>query len=134
MIKLTSKYFKSISDGRGRRLKCQEFPELPALLEYAFGQQDVLTRGGGGLHAHSKLYESTMYKAMDNKTIMREARDVVLALAEDEDFDVSLSCLYTYTMNCKKGTHQAKRHILEETLTQIFRFTRRQVREISRIQ
>lgn len=46
---------------------------------------------------------------MDNKTIMREARDVILALA-DENFDVSLSCLYTYTMNYKKGTNQAKRH------------------------
>ena len=53
--KLSAKYFKSICDGRGRRLKCDEFPELPALLEYAFGQQDVLARGGGGLQAHSKL-------------------------------------------------------------------------------
>ena len=107
--KLSAKYFKSICDGRGRRLKCEEFPELPFLLEYAFGQQDVLERGGGGLQAHSKLYENTLYKAMDNKTIMREARDVILALA-DENFDVSLSCLYTYTMNYKKGTNQAKRH------------------------
>ncbi|CAH3163281.1 unnamed protein product [Porites lobata] len=106
---LSAKYFKSICDGRGRRLKCEEFPELPALLEYAVGQQDVLARGGRGLEAHSKLYENTLYKAIDNKTIMREARDVILALA-DENFDVSLSCLYTYTMNYKKGTNQAKRH------------------------
>lgn len=55
------------------------------------------------------MCENTLYKAIDNKTIMREARDVILALA-DENFDVSLSCLYTYTMNYKKGTNQAKRH------------------------
>lgn len=66
--------------------------------------------GGGGLEAHPKLYENTLYKAIDNKTIMREAREVILALAKDEDFEVSLACLYTYTMNCKKGTYQAKRH------------------------
>ena len=107
--KLTSKYFKAICDGRGRRLKCDEFPELPALLEYAFGQNDVLNMAGGGLEAHPKLYENTLYKAMDNKTNMREAREVILALSKEE-IDVSLSCLYTYTMNCKKGTYQAKRH------------------------
>ena len=114
--KLTSRYLKEICNGRGRRLKCQEFPELPALLEYTFGQRDILTGGGGGLEAHPKLYENTLYKAMDNKSTMREARDVILALAEDEDFDVSLSCLYTYTMNCRKGTYQAKRHHIERNV------------------
>ena len=75
-------------------------------VEYGHGW---LNMAGGGLEAHPKLYENTLYKAMDNKTIMREAREVILALAK-EDFDVSLSCLYTYTMTCRKGTLQAKRH------------------------
>ena len=111
MRKLTSKYFETICDGRGHRLKCEEFPELPALLEYAFGQHDVLNMGGGGLEAHPKLYENTLYKAMDNKTIMREARDVILALAKDEDFDISLVCLYTYTMNTSgKAAPYRKKH------------------------
>lgn len=47
-----------ISQGRGRKLKCEEFPKLPALLEFAFGDGDRLQRSGGGLEAHSKLYET----------------------------------------------------------------------------
>ena len=62
------------------------------------------------MQAHPKLFENTLYKAMDN-ICMREAREIILALA-DADFDVSLSCLYTYNMNCRAGTHQAKRHHL----------------------
>lgn len=69
--RLKMKQLKSrISQGRGRKLKCQEFPELPALLEFAFGDGDRLQRSGGGLEAHSKLYE-TMYKASNNTTVMR---------------------------------------------------------------
>lgn len=108
--RLKTKQLKSrISEGRGRKLKCEEFPELPALLEFAFGDGDRLQRSGGGLEAHSKLYDETMYKASDNMTVMREALDLVRSLAP-EDFKISLSCLYTYTMNYKQGTAQAKRH------------------------
>ena len=107
---LKTKTLKSrISEGRGRNLKCDEFPELPALLEFAFGDGDRLERGGGGLQAHSKLYDDTMYKASDNVTVMREALDLVPSLAPD-DFKISLSSLYNYTMNYKRGTHQAKQH------------------------
>lgn len=98
-----------IAEGRGHKLKCEEFPELPALLEFAFGDGDRLRQGGGGLETHSKLYNETMYKASDNMTIMREALDLVHSLAP-EDFKISLSCLYTYTMNYKQRTAQAKRH------------------------
>lgn len=50
---LETKQLKSrISQGRGRKLKCKEFPELPALLEFAFGDGDRLQRSGGGLEAH----------------------------------------------------------------------------------
>lgn len=108
--RLKTKQLKSrIAQGRGRKLKCEEFPELPALLEFAFGDGDRLQRGGGGLEAHSKLYNETMYKASDNTTVMREALDLVRCLAPG-DFKISLSCLYTYTMNYKQGTAQAKRH------------------------
>ena len=50
-----------------------------------------------------------MYKAIDNMTVMREALNLVRSLAP-EDFEISLSCLYTYTMNYKQRTAQAKRH------------------------
>ena len=66
--------------------------------------------GGGGLEADPKFYENSMYRAMDNKTIMRWAHEDILALAKDEDFDVSLACFYTYTMNCKQGMYQARWH------------------------
>lgn len=46
--KLKIKQLKSrIAEGRGRKLKCEEFPELPALLEFAFGDGDRLQQGGG---------------------------------------------------------------------------------------
>lgn len=61
--KLKIKQLKSrIAEGRGRKLKCEEFPELTALLEFAFGDGDRLRQGGGGLEAHSKLYNETMNK------------------------------------------------------------------------
>lgn len=60
-----------ISKDRGPKLKCEEFPELPALLEFAFGDGYRLQRSGGGLEAHSKLYNETMYKASDNTTNKR---------------------------------------------------------------
>lgn len=50
-----------------------------------------------------------MYKASDNTTVMREAMDLVHCLVP-EDFKISLSCLYTYTMNYNQGTGQVKRH------------------------
>lgn len=41
--KLKIKQLKSrIAEGRGRKLKCEEFPELPVLLEFAFGDGDRL--------------------------------------------------------------------------------------------
>ena len=50
-----------------------------------------------------------MYKASDNTTVMREAMDLVHCLVP-EDFKISLSCLYTYTMNYNQGTGKVKRH------------------------
>lgn len=110
--RLKTKQLKSrIGEGRGRKLKCEEFPELPALLEFAFGDGDRLQRSGGGLESHPKLYNKMMYKASNNVTVMKEALDLVRSLAP-ERFKISLSCLHvhTYTMNYKQGTAQAKRH------------------------
>ena len=99
---------RNIAKGSGRRLKCEEFPELAICLEYAFGEGDRLHRGGGGLEAHPKLLDTTLYKALDNATSMKQAKEFISAV--NPDLKISLSTLYNYTMNYKKGTHQAKAH------------------------
>ena len=38
--KLKKEIFKSIADGRGRKLKYEEFPELTHYIEFAFGEGD----------------------------------------------------------------------------------------------
>ena len=56
LSKLKIEQLKSrIAEDRGWKLKCEEFPELPALLEFAVGDGDRLQQGAGGLEAHSKL-------------------------------------------------------------------------------
>lgn len=99
---------RNIAKGSGRRLKCEEFPELALCLEYAFGEGDRLHRSGGGLEAHPKLLDTTLYKALDNATTMKQAKEFISAV--NPDLKISLSTLYNYTMNYKKGTHQAKAH------------------------
>ncbi|KAL9976902.1 hypothetical protein ACROYT_G014243 [Oculina patagonica] len=65
--------------------------------------------GGGGLESHSKLQKELLYRAADNKTKMKDARESILALAP-EDFKISLSTCFNYTQNYRKGTLKAKRH------------------------
>ncbi|CAB4029681.1 Hypothetical predicted protein [Paramuricea clavata] len=84
---------RNIAKGSGRRLKCEEFPELPICLEYVFGEGDRIHRSGGGLEAHPKLLDTTLYKALDNATSMKQAKDFISALNPNV-----------------KGTHQAKAH------------------------
>ena len=55
------KEIKTIGEGRGRTLKCQEFPELATVLSYAFGEHDVNECGGGGVEAHPRLTTGTLY-------------------------------------------------------------------------
>ena len=50
-----------------------------------------------------------MYRAADNKTKMKDARESILALAPEE-FKISLSTCFNYTQNYRKGTLEAKRH------------------------
>ena len=38
---------RHVFEGRGRILKCEELPDLSAILEYAFGESDRIDRGGG---------------------------------------------------------------------------------------
>ncbi len=103
------KEIKIIADGRGRHLKGEGFPELAAILEYAFGERDVRERGGGGLESHPRLTDGVLYRAVDSKTTMTEARKVLLALAPS-GFTISLSSCYNYTQTYKAKTLQAKRH------------------------
>ena len=106
--KLKTEMFKSIADGRGRKLKCEEFPELARYIEFAFGEGDRVLRGGGGLEADRRLLDTTLFKAADNATVMRHAKELINQVRPD--FKISTSCLYTYTMNYRKGSKQAERH------------------------
>ena len=85
-------------------LKCEEFPDLSAILEYAFGESDRIDRGGGGLESHPRLNDTVLYHSADNNTIMRDARETILALAPKE-FNISLSSCFNYTQNYKEGTY-----------------------------
>ncbi len=42
------KKLRHVFEGRGRMLKCEEFPDLAAIIEYAFGKSDCVERGSGG--------------------------------------------------------------------------------------
>ena len=90
-----------IKPGRGRKLKCEENPNLAPLLEYAFMEN--------GIQSHPRLTVDTLYRTPDSNVVMRDARELVLAMS-DPSFSISLSSCYNYTQNYKKNTLQAKRH------------------------
>lgn len=99
---------KTIADGRGRKLKCEEFPELSKYIDFAFGEGVRVLRGGGGLQADPRLLDTKLFKAADNATVMCHVKELLASVKPN--FQISTSCLYTYTMNYRKGTAQAKRH------------------------
>ena len=108
--KMKLEKLRHVFEGRGRMLKCEEFTDLAAVMEYAFGESDRIDRsGGGGLESHPRLTDTVLYRAVDSNTIMKDARETVLALAPNE-FDISLSSCFNYTQNYKEGTYQATRH------------------------
>lgn len=107
-VKLKKEIFKSIADGWGRKLKCEEFPELAHYIEFAFSEGDRVLRGGGGLEAERWLLDTTLFKATNNATVMRHAKELIKRVRPD--FKISTSCLYTYTMNYRKGSRQVERH------------------------
>ena len=90
-----------IKPGQGRKLKCEENPNLAPLLEYAFMES--------GIQSHPHLTVDTLYRTPDNNIHMKEARELVLGMS-DPNFSISLSSCYNYTQNYKKNTMQAKRH------------------------
>ena len=107
--KMKMEKLRHIFKGRGRNLKSDEFPDLAGILEFAFGESDRVDRAGGGLESHPRLTDTVLYRAADNNTIMKHARETILALAP-EDFSISLSSCFNYTQNYREGTYQAKRH------------------------
>lgn len=107
--KMKIEKLRHIFKGRGRSLKCEEFPDLAGILEFAFGEGDRVDRAGGGLESHPRLTDTVLYRAADSNTIMRHARETILALAP-EGFKISLSTCFNYTQNYREGTYQARRH------------------------
>ena len=107
--KMKLEKLRHVFRGRGRHLKCEEFPELAAILEFAFGEEDRIDRAGGGLESHPRLTDTVLYRAADSNTIMKHARETILALAP-ERFNICLSSCFNYTQNYREGTYQAKRH------------------------
>lgn len=84
--------------GRGRQLKCEEFPDLTGILEFGFGECDRVDRAGGGLESHPRLTDTVLYRAADSNTIMQQARETILALTP-KGFSISLSTCFNYTQN-----------------------------------
>ena len=106
--KLKEDNTNSIAKGRGRKLKCEEFPELARYIEFAFGEGDRILRGGGGLQEDPRLIDPRLFKAADNATVMRDVKEMLKTVKPE--FSISTSCLNTYTKNYRKGTLQAKRY------------------------
>ena len=95
------KEMKVMTEGRGKKLKVEEYPDLPYVMECLFAEE--------GLEAHPRLTDDILYKSKGNTLTMRKAKEIILDLAPDS-FTISLSSLYNYTQNYKVGTFQAKRH------------------------
>ena len=102
------KEIRIIAQGRGRKLKCSEFPELATVLSYAFGEYDM-QQGGGGLEAHPRLTNGTLYQTTESVTTMKRAREILFSMAP-KGFTISLSTCYNYTENYRERSAQAKRH------------------------
>lgn len=94
---------------RGRKLKCEEFPDLTGILEFAFRESDCVDRARGVLKSHPRLTNTVLYRVADSNSIMKQGRETILALAP-EGFCISLSTCFNYTQNYREGTYQAKRH------------------------
>lgn len=86
---------RTIAEGRGKKLKFEEFPELASYIEFAFGEGDRILRGGGGLQADRRLLDTKLLKAADNATDMRHIQEMLNNIKPE--FSISTSCLYTYT-------------------------------------
>ena len=92
--KMKLEKLRHVFKGRGRKLKSKQFPDLAGILEFASGEGDRVDRAGGGLESHPRLTDTVLYRATDSNTIMKNARETILALAP-EGFTISLSTLIT---------------------------------------
>ena len=77
-------------------------------IEFTFGEGDRILRGGGGLQADPRLTDARLFKSADNAMVMRDVKEMLYSVKPE--FNISTSCLYTYTKNYWKGTLQSKRH------------------------
>ena len=75
--KMKREQLKVVAKGRGRKLTCEEFPELARCIEFAFGEGDRVLQEGGGLQADPRLLDTTLFKAADNATVMRHAKEML---------------------------------------------------------
>ena len=48
-------------EGRGRKLKCKEFPDLAGILQFSFGEADRVDRAEGGLESHPRLTDTVLH-------------------------------------------------------------------------
>ena len=106
------KEIRVIAERRGNKLKCSEFPELATVLAYAFGEYDT-QQDGGGLEAHPRLTNGTLYQTVDSVTTMKRAHEILLSMAPNR-FTISLSICYNYTENYRERSAPAKlqhRHV-----------------------
>ena len=51
---ISARKLKTIGEQRGRKLKVKDFPELPTVIWYAFGEYTIGEEEGGG-EAHPRL-------------------------------------------------------------------------------
>ncbi len=72
---------------------------------------DKIEFSGGGMESHRRLTEGTLYRAADNATTMKAARELYLPVLLKMYFNISLSTCYNYTMNFKSETHAKHNNI-----------------------
>lgn len=53
-------------------------------------EADIRDRGGGGVQSHPRLIDDTLYRTPDSSTNMKQARELVIALS-NQDFNILLS-------------------------------------------
>ena len=61
------------------------------------------------MESHPRLSCSTLYKPIDNATTMKNAREILLAMAP-KGFTLGLSTCYNYTEGYRLRSHQAKQY------------------------
>ena len=79
---------------------------FPNWLDILFGEGDRTLRGGGGLQADPRLTDARLFKSADKAMVTRDVKEMLYTVIPE--FNISTSCLYTYTKNYRKGTLQSK--------------------------